>query len=126
MNNDAALLRLAQVELDVSDIRRQVAALVRLANLDRVQQAVERSDPRTVRTAHAHRLLCELADAIGPTTWNTALSVRMVITGEDPPPVGAARIADLLIEHYERPPSQATIWRAMKTRQTRMEAGALS
>lgn len=125
MKNAAALLRLAQVELDVSDIRQQVAALVRLANMERVQQALDRCDPRTVRTARAHRLLCELADAIGPTTWSTALAVRMVIAGEDPPPAGAARIADMLIKHYERPPAQATIWRALKARQTWLEAGAL-
>lgn len=121
-----ALLRLAQVELDVSDIRQQVAALVRLANMERVQQALDRCDPRTVRTARAHRLLCELADAIGPTTWSTALAVRMVIAGEDPPPAGAARIADMLIDHYHpRAPAQTTIWRALKARQTWLEAGAL-
>lgn len=122
--SDSALRRLDRFELDLADIRAQLGALVRLAHLDRAQRTLERTDPRTVRTARAHRLLCELADGIGPTTWSTAWAVRLVLTGEDPPPAGFGRIAAMLRDHYSgRAPAQGTIWRAMRDRQTWLEAG---
>jgi hypothetical protein len=124
---DSALLRLDRLELDLADTRAQVAALIRIANMDRAQRTLERTDPRTVRTARAHRLLCELADGIGPTSWSTAWAVRLVLTGEDPPPAGCEHIAAMLRDHYDgRAPSQGTVWRAMRRRQTWLEAGLLA
>ena len=109
-------LRLARAELDISELRAQVAALCRVHELERARRRVETADARTVRADRAHRQIAMLAEAIHPGAWcwSTALAVRMAIAGEDQPPPGLEHTVAALRDHYQRPPAQNTIWRILR------------
>jgi len=120
------LVRLSWDELDISEIQSQHAALARTVQINQTKHNVAIADPRKVRAARAHQLLCQLADAIGPTTWNTALAVRMALTGEDAPPAGYERTVAALKDLYAKAPAQNTIWKALRDRLTGQTAGTLA
>lgn len=118
---DAIIMRLAHTELLVSKLESIVSALVDVVQAQREQHEND-VDPRTERAARVAALEWGLAAAIGgPVTWNLALAVQMVISGESPTPAGYERLVAEIRRNYGRPPCVRTVWNHLQGHRRRLE-----
>lgn|GEM_PF-6176441 len=105
---------MTSIRAEIDGLREDVRALVALVE----QLAVPRKTARQVRRERRHALLRELAEAIGPISWNTADEVEAIIDGRQDPPSGHERIVKLLQDDHETPKSQRGIWDVLNALQS--------
>ena len=95
---------------EIIGLREEVRALTTLVE----QLSVPRKTPRQVRLEKRHQMIVDLAQTIGPISWNTALEVEAIIDGRCAAPKGQERNVQLLQQDPEAPKSEGGIWRVLK------------
>lgn len=100
-----------------SAILAAIAALHAEVRALRTELAMRRQEKsaRQIRYERRCARLRELADAVGPVSWDTAGEVAAILSGASKPPKGLERITQLLLQDDECPQSQGRIWTAIRS-----------
>ena len=121
MKPDGVALILAEIAELRCEVHQLRAALALRTETGRRQPE---KTARQVRYDNRRVLLRQLADAVGPISWDTADAVRQIILGELPAPRGQERIVQRLLQDDEAPRSQGRIWSAIRPAElTRLPSG---
>lgn len=97
------LAALAELQVEVRALRTELA------------MRRQEKTARQIRYERRCARLRELADAVGPVSWDTAGEVAMILSYANKPPKGLERITQLLLQDDECPTSQGRIWAAIRS-----------